>query len=370
MQGSSDGQVVRAAAEQVREQILRVLTAWGMPADLAGTTAGLMAETDLLGVDSHGVSMLPSYEAKLRAGTLRIDARPRLVRDAASTALLDGMGGLGYPVAEQGMQLAVDKALEHGVGAVAVRNSHHFGAAGVYARMAVRRGVVGLVTSSATTLIMVPTHGAAPVLGTNPIAFAAPAAQNEPFVLDMATTTVAANKVKVYDFHDKPLPEGWAVDGQGGSVTDAAQAMQYIFDRPEGGLTPLGGTAAMSSHKGYGLAVMAQILGGTLGGSAMAARRAAVRQPGEPDDIGHFFLALNPDAFRDSGSFEAEVDDVIDTLHDTSPVDPARPVLVAGDPEAAERDRRLRDGIPIPAALEQRLRALCERCGVPYLLGA
>ncbi|CAM4195250.1 Malate dehydrogenase [Bordetella tumbae] len=367
MKGGSS-QVTNVPAQQVRQQIRLVLMAWGMPEDLAVTTSDLMAETDLLGVDSHGISMLPAYEAKLRAGTLQIGARPRVVREAASTALLDGMAGLGYPVAAQAMSLAVDKALEHGVGAVSVRNSHHFGAAGVYARMAVRRGTVGLVTSSATTLIMVPTHGAFPMLGTNPIAFAAPAAQNEPFVLDMATTTVAANKVKVYDFHGKPLPEGWAVDGQGGNVTDSAEAMRYIFDRREGGLTPLGGTAAMSSHKGYGLAMMAQILGGTLSGSALAARQAAVRRPGDPDDIGHFFLALNPDAFRESGSFEDELDEAIDTLHETPPADPAKPVQVAGEPEAVERERRLREGIPIPLALEERLRAICERSGVDYVL--
>ncbi|CAM3774790.1 Ldh family oxidoreductase [Bordetella tumulicola] len=367
MQGGSS-HVIEVPAARVRQQIQQVLVAWGMPEDLATTTADLMAETDLLGIDSHGISMLPSYEAKLRAGTLHIGARPRLVRDSVATALLDGMGGLGYPVAAQAMNLAVDKALAHGVGAVSVRNSHHFGAAGVYARIAVRRGTVGLVTSSATTLIMVPTHGAIPVLGTNPIAFAAPAAQNESFVLDMATTTVAANKVKVYDFYGKPLPAGWAMDGQGRSVTDSAEAMRYIFDHAEGGLSPLGGTPEMSSHKGYGLAMMAQILGGTLSGSAMAARKAVTRQPGDPDDVGHFFLALNPDAFRESGSFEDELDEVIDTLHETPPVDPAVPVQVAGEPEAAERERRLRDGIPISAALEQRLRAICERSGVSYML--
>src|SRR5690606_13463109 len=120
VQGSST-EVARVRAEQVREQIVRVLAAWGMADDLAATTADLMTETDLLGIDSHGISMLPSYEAKLRAGTLRIDARPRVVRDAVCTALLDGMGGLGYPVAAQAMHLAVDKALAHGVGAVAVQ---------------------------------------------------------------------------------------------------------------------------------------------------------------------------------------------------------------------------------------------------------
>jgi LDH2 family malate/lactate/ureidoglycolate dehydrogenase len=299
---------------------------------------------------------------------LNIQARPQLVRDNAASALLDGMGGLGYPVAAQAMDLAVEKALAQGVGAVAVRNSHHFGAAGVYARMAVRRGVVGLVTSSANGIIMVPTGAAMPMLGTNPIAFAAPTAQNEPFVLDMATTTVAANKVKVYDFQGKPLPPGWTVDGQGGAVTDAAQAMEYIFKHDEGGLTPLGGTPAMSSHKGYGLAMMAQILGSTLTGSGFAATYSRSRKPGDPDNIGHFFLALNPDAFRAAGSFEADLDHMIDAIHDLPRADENVPVLVAGEPEAAHRARRSHEGIPIPAALDERLRGICERCKVPYIL--
>lgn len=358
------------AIGRVREQIDRVLRAWGMPEAPVGVTADLMAETDLLGIDSHGISMLPSYEDKLRAGTLRIDAQPRLVREGTASALLDGMGGLGHPVVAQAMRMAVDKAFEHGVGAVSVRNSHHFGAAGVYARLAVQRGAVALVTSSATTLIMVPTHGARPMLGTNPIAFGAPAAHNDALLLDMATTTVAANKVKVYDYYGKPLPPGWAVDGAGAGVTDSAAAMQFIFQRPEGGLTPLGGTAEMSSHKGYGLAIMAQVLGGTLGGSLMAARHAARRRPDDPDDVGHFFLALDPDAFRAGGSFESEMDDLIDTLHDTPAADPAQPVLVPGDPEAAERARRLRDGVPLAAALRERLRRICERSGAEYVLDA
>ena len=360
--------VTDVPVEQVRAQILQVLQAWGMAPDLAATTAELMAGTDLLGVDSHGISMLPAYEDKWRAGTLRLDARARIVRDGGASALIDGMGGLGYPAAALAMNLAVDKALEHGVGAVSVCNSHHFGAAGIYARIAVERGAVGLVASSANGIIMVPTRGAMPMLGTNPIAFGAPAAYHEPFVLDMATTTVAANKVKVYDFLDKPLPPGWAVAGQGEPVTDAGAAMQFIFDRPDGGLTPLGGTAAMSSHKGYGLAMMAQILGGTLSGSALAVRRAPTRRPGEPDDVGHFFLALNPDAFRAAGSFESDMDELIDTMHDTPAARPDEPVLVAGEPEAAERARRLRQGIPIPAALAERLRGICVRAGVPYLL--
>ncbi|MBO1247166.1 Ldh family oxidoreductase, partial [Bordetella holmesii] len=279
----------RAGVALVREQIERVLVAWGMPQDLAASSASLMAETDRLGVDSHGISMLPMYEQKWRAGSLDLQARPRLVRETTASALLDGGGGLGHPVSRQAMDLACDKALAHGVGAVSVRNSHHFGAAGVYARLALARGLVGLVASSAITLIMVPTRGAMPRLGTNPLAFAAPATRHCGLVLDMATTTVAGNKVKVYDYYGKALPQGWAVDGHGRSVTDASEAMEFIFKRDEGGLTPLGGTAAMSSHKGYGLALLAQTLGGTLGGSALAALHARRRRPGQGDDVGHFF---------------------------------------------------------------------------------
>ena len=208
-------------------------------------------------------------------------------------------GRLGHPVGVMAMTLAVDKALAHGMGGVGVFNSHHFGAAGVYARLAADRGVLGMVASSARSVVMVPTRGAAPVLGTNPLAFSAPARRNRPFVLDMATTTVAANKVKVYDLNRKPLPEGWVVDERGRPVTDAALAMDYLFKRPEGGLTPLGGAPEMGSHKGYGLAMMAKILGATLtGGSFSPLRNRDGTRPDEPDNIGHFFLAIDPKAFR------------------------------------------------------------------------
>lgn len=363
-----EGGTIHASYRHVREQIRLVLERWGMAPDLAQTTAQLMADTDLLGIDSHGISMLPSYAAKMAAGTLHIDVRPRVVRQGGSSALLDGMGGLGHPVSAQAMHLAVDMALENGVGAVSVCNSHHFGAAGVYARIAVARGAIGFVTSSANGIMMVPTRGAMPRLGTNPIAFAAPTSQQESFVLDMATTTVAANKVKVYDYGHRPLPTGWAVDGGGSPVTDSREAMEFLFKRAEGGLTPVGGTASMSSHKGYGLAMMAQILGATLSGSAFGADHAKRRQPGQGDDIGHFFLALNPDAFRQAGSFEADLDHLIDGLHDTPALNDAEPVLVAGEPEAQARVHRLAHGIPIAGALSAQLQSLCASLGVPYLL--
>jgi LDH2 family malate/lactate/ureidoglycolate dehydrogenase len=251
----------------------------------------------------------------------------------------------------------------------AVRNSHHFGAAGYYAAMASKAGLVGMVTSATRTIGVVPTRAAVPVLGTNPIAFAAPAKRNRAFLLDMATSTVAANKVRVYGLQGKKLPAGWVLDGKGSPVTDGNAGWDIIKNQPEGGLTPVGGTPEMSSHKGYGLGMMVHILGGVLSGASFSPIRVRTQRPQDPDNIGHFFMALDPTAFREEGAFESDLDDAIDVLHAAPPANPARPVLVPGDPEAESHARRLREGIPMPESLIAQLRGVCERAGVPFLLG-
>jgi len=359
---------MHVSAECVRQQISSLLTAWGMEPHLVRTTAEVMVETDLAGVDSHGISMLMQYEDMRRRGQLNVRAKPRLLRENAVTALIDADAGLGHPAAVMGMDLAIRKAQAAGIGAVSVVNSFHFGAAGYYAALASRQGLVGLVTSTTRIIGVLPTRAAAPVLGTNPIAFAAPTRRNRPFLLDMSTSTTAINKVKVYDFESRPLPAGWVLDESGRPILDPAVAMDYLFRRGVGGVTALGATEEMGSHKGYGLAMMAQILASTLGGGSFSPIRNRTQQPGDPDNIGHFFLAIDPKAFRAPGEFEDDLDAAIDVLHATPPSDPALPVLVPGEPEAVSRGRRLRDGIPIPPALADKIRAICERSGTPYLL--
>jgi LDH2 family malate/lactate/ureidoglycolate dehydrogenase len=361
-----EGFSMRVSGEQVRKQILSVFAAWGMDPQLAETTADVMVDTDLAGIDSHGLSMLMFYEGIRDRGELVLDAAPVVAREHGATALLDARGGLGHPAAVMGMELAVEKAAAFGVGVVTVFNSHHFGAAGYYASIAARHGMIGMVTTSARTMAVLPARGAVPMLPTNPIAFAAPARRNRPFLLDMSTSTVAANKVKVYEFHGKPLPAGWVLDAAGQPVVDAAEAMKYIFEREDGGVSPLGGTLQMGSHKGYGLSVMVQILSATLSGGVFAPVRE--QRPGDPDNIGHFFLAIDPKAFRAPGEFEDDLDVTIDLLHATTPVDPALPVLVPGDPEATMREERVREGIPVPQALKDKIRGVCERSGAEYLL--
>lgn len=356
-------------SEHIRQQIDLILTAWGMDADLVRTTTDVMVETDLAGIDSHGISMLMMYEKLREEGRLKLNARPTIVRENPVTALVDAGAGLGHPAGVMAMELAISKAQTMGIGAVSVFNSHHFGAAGYFSALAPKKGLIGLVTTSSRTVCVVPTHAALPVLGTNPIAFSAPARRNRAFLLDMSTSTVAANKVKVYDLNRKTLPAGWVQDEHGKPVTDAALGMDYIFKREGGGLTPLGGTGDMRSHKGYGLGVMVQILSATLSGGSFGPIREKTQKENEPDNIGHFFLAIDPKVFRPDGEFEDDLDEVIDVLRKTRAADPDQPVLVPGDPEAHAREQRLRDGIFIPETLSTSIRAICERCGAPFVLG-
>jgi LDH2 family malate/lactate/ureidoglycolate dehydrogenase len=359
---------MKVAAGKVRSQIVSIFDAWGMDPGLARTAAEVMVETDLAGVDSHGVSMLMDYDDYRRRGKLNLKARPKVVREGPVTALIDADAGLGHPAAVMAMNLALEKANAMQVGVVTVFNSHHFGAAGYYAAMASKRGMVGMVTSATRTVAVVPTRAKVPVLGTNPIAFAAPAKRNAPFLLDMATSAAANNKIKVYGLNRKQIPAGWVFDDRGNPIRDPEAALDILYKTKKGGLTPLGGTPEMSSHKGYGLALMVHILGGALSGASFSPIRIRTQKASEPDRLGHFFLAIDPKAFRPEGAFEDDLDAVIDVLHQTPPLDPAQPVLVPGDPEARARSERLRDGIPIPDTLLEKIKGVCERSGVACIL--
>jgi LDH2 family malate/lactate/ureidoglycolate dehydrogenase len=357
------------SADVIRAQIEAILRAWGMSEEKLRLTAEVMVETDLRGIDSHGISMLTQYAQMQKAGQLQLQAEPRIVRQSASTALLDGGAGLGHPAALMGMNLAIEKALAHDVGVVSVFNSHHFGAAGYYATMAAERGLIGVVSSTTRVISVVPTNGVERVLGTNPIAVAVPAGRHPSLCVDMSTSVVAANKVKVYALQGKDLPAGWVIDGDGQPVTDSGRAFRQIFEGQEGGLTPVGGDGSdMGGHKGYGLGLIAQVLSGSLSGASFSPVRNRTQKPSDPDNIGHFFMALNPAAFRPFDAFQSDVEVVIETLHATRPVHEDKPVLVPGDPEWAAREERLVTGIPIPETLKLKVREIAEAAGAPYLL--
>ena len=343
-------------------QLEALLTAWGMPAGYAARTAEVMAWSDLHGIDSHGISMVPTYHAHHRAGRVRMDAQPRIERDTPVSALMDGGGGLGHEPSRQAMELAIAKAGTSGVGVVCVRRSAHFGACGFYALMAAEAGMVGMVATSASLVQVAPAGGVQARLGTDPWAFAAPGRPGEPFLLDMATTTVAAGRIRNKANEGLPAPPGWLLTRDGLPSTDPLEVSKG------GTLTPLGGSLEGGSHKGYGLAMMVNILGACLSGAMLVTDREQAQAARELD-IGHFFLALSPGLFRGPGAFETDVAAFCDAMRATPPSDPARPVMVAGDPERKAAARRRAEGVPVGPKLLASIRKIAEESGAPWLLG-
>ncbi len=356
----------RVTADVLERQIEAIFRAWGMaPADRK-LTAQLMVQTDLRGVDSHGAGIMDRYAEWYRAGYIRMRPRRRLLRNGPTTALLHGGDGLGHPAAAQAMELAIRKARRHGVGFVAVRRSNHFGAAGCYSRMALPHGMIGLATTNGSVPAVVPTFGREPMFSTNPISVAVPAGRQPAFVLDMATSTVAIGKLKIAYRRDQEMPLGWALDAAGLPTTDPKVALDARL------LTPLGGTRELGSHKGYGLAVLVDILSGVLAGATYGDRFVRhAKGGGRPPrvmDVGHFFGAIRVDRFRPSRQFGRAMDDMLLALKATPPAEGQVRVLVAGEPEvAAEADRR-RNGIPLDWRVRETLRSLAAEYGAPVFL--
>jgi LDH2 family malate/lactate/ureidoglycolate dehydrogenase len=351
-----------APYETHRAQIKAILLAWGMPEDNAEHTADILSWADLHGVDSHGMSMIPGYDALRRRGRAKMTAQPRIVKETPVSALVDGDGGLGHVPARFAMQVAIDKAKQSGMAVTAVRNSAHFGATGYYTLMAANAGLIGMACTSASGIQVAPTFGKQAKLGTDPWSFAAPTAGGKPFLLDMATTTVAAGRIRNKANEGLPTPDGWVLDSEGHPSNDPLVA------REKGGfLTSLGGSPENSSYKGYGLAAMVNILGSCLSGATLITDPMHTKKP-QGMDIGHCFIAIDPGLFRDPADFTADVTRFCDDLRATTPMDPARPVMVAGDPQWKYAEQRMRDGIPVGPGLLGQVRQIAQACAASWVL--
>lgn len=354
------------AVETIKAQIASVLAAWGMPADHVATTAELMVEADIRGIDSHGIGMLPQYHDRRKDGRIIVPGDIRVVADLPAMTFIDAGHALGHVPAKMAMQSAIAKAKEMGVAVAVVKDSNHFGAAGVYSTMALEAGLIGICMTGTSQRSIVPPRAREPMYSTNPIAMAAPTKRNPPFSLDMATSTVAVGKLNIYRRAGKEMPVGWALKQDGSPETDAEAAFYATPKR----MTPLGGTEDGGSHKGYGLAMMVDILCSVLSGSYFGGHDLTTGQPGDFINVGSFFLAIDPVFFRgEPGAFEADMDALIDQMHGIAPLDPAQPMLVPGEPEEAARAVRLAEGVPMTDTLYGEIKRVAEETGVPFLFG-
>ncbi|MDD5727915.1 MAG: Ldh family oxidoreductase [Victivallales bacterium] len=317
----------------------------GIAAENAETAAAVLTAADLRGIASHGTARLRRYVDGLKTGQMLPDAVDRIITETDASLVIDAGGGMGAPVSVRTMRRIIEKAGKYGAAFGCVRNSNHFGIAGYYAGMAGNVDMIGIAMTN-TAALGVPTFGRHVMFGTNPIAFCAPADKEHSFLLDMSTTVVSRGKIEVYAAAGKPLPYDWAVDRSGKSATDAQAILNDMLHRYGGGILPLGGEGEQfGGYKGYGLAVMVDILCAVLCGA-----------PFGPDicdtelssaRVGHFFGAVRLDLFRDSGAFKRDMDRMIKQLRESEPAEGCERVYVAGQKEREQETRNLRDGVPL-----------------------
>ena len=363
-------EAIRVWAEPLKAFCERVFQKLGVSEEDARITADVLVAADLRGIDSHGVARLRRYVEGLQTGVMVARPQEQVVRETPATALIDAGAGLGQPVSYRAMQMAIRKALEVGAGFVTVRNSNHYGIAGYYAMMALEHDCIGMSMTNADVLV-VPTFGRNAMLGTNPIAVAAPAGEERPFVLDMATSTVPRGKLEVYDRLGKPMPIGWATDERGLDTTDAGRVLRNLKNRAGGGLLPLGGAGELlSGHKGYGLALLVDILCGVLPGAGYANTIYPRTPEGRPlpANVGHFFGAWRIDGFRPEEDFRATLDDLIRRLKDSPKAEGQTRIYIHGEKEFEATERNRREGVPLIRKVYEDLRAIAGEVGVAFTL--
>jgi uncharacterized oxidoreductase len=331
----------------------RIFEALKVPREEAAWVAELLVRANLAGHDSHGVIRIPQYAQAIKSALVRPGIPPDIVKESPSTALIDGHWGLGQVVARRAMELAIHKAREAKISSVCAYNLYHVGRLADYTRMAAEQDFAAIMTvnGGGASPIVAPFGGAAGRLATNPIAIAFPTGGPVPFLLDMATSVVAEGKVRVKRNRGERTPEGWLLDNRGHPTTDP----NALYQEPRGAILPLGGNAG---HKGFGLAMVVEILGGIL------ARAGYARQGVNRFSNGTFIVVIEISAFVEPSQFRAEIDDLLTYVKSAPKAPGVEAIFHPGEPEALEHERRERDGIPLEDETWQQITALAQELGI------
>jgi L-2-hydroxycarboxylate dehydrogenase (NAD+) len=351
--------------EVLREFSTRIFLHFGVPKADAEQAADVLASADLRGIDSHGVARLTSYFDLLSEGLINPTPKIKVLRSTLSTATVDGDNGLGLVVGPQANKIAMDMAEKAGSGWVSICNTNHYGIAGYYVLQALKRDMIGWAMTNSTKLVT-PLWGAERMLGTNPIAIAFPGKDEPPIVIDMATCAAAYGKIEMARRRGHPIPQGWGIDNQGRGTTNPDDIVAG------GALLPLGSDRERGGHKGYGLAIMVDVLCGALGGANWGpftppfALRQEIPARSVGKGIGHFFGAMRIDGFIEADEFKRQIDDFIRTFRATKPAPGTNGPLIPGDPEREAERVRSKDGVPLIMPVVEELRAISKKIGVPF----
>jgi LDH2 family malate/lactate/ureidoglycolate dehydrogenase len=352
--------------ERLRNFTQNVFLKMGCSETDAILAADVLLRSDLRGIDSHGVARLSGYIRLWEKQRINATPNIRIVHETPTTATVDGDGGLGLVVAPFAMKVAIEKARIYGSGWVAVKNSNHFGIAGYHALLAVEEDMIGISMTNASPLVA-PTYANERLLGTNPMCYAFPAGKYPPVVVDMATSAAANGKLEIAQRSNSPIPEGWAQDKDGKGSTNPNEL------KAGGSLLPLGSDKDHGSHKGYGLSATVDILTAVLSGANygpwvppfVAFLEPSANPVGE--GLGHFFGAMRVDGFRPAEDFKHHLDNWIERFKGAKTVDPAKSVIIPGEPEYAFEQERKVAGIPLIDVVVNDLNGLADKLQIDRL---
>jgi LDH2 family malate/lactate/ureidoglycolate dehydrogenase len=339
----------RISPDRLRAFAAAAYATTGMPEEQAALCADTLVQADLWGHQSHGVMRLPWYMARLRAGVCDPLAEPELAVDGGAIAVLDSREAMGQISAARAAQEAVARAKRHGIGAVAVRNSNHFGTAMYFTLMAARAGCVGFLSTNASPA-MAPWGGRRKVVGNNPWSWAAPAGTHAPLVLDIANTGVARGKIYLARQKGQTIPEGWAINAEGAPTVDPQEAIDGII-------------LPMAQHKGYAISVAMDMLSGVLTGSAFGPGVHGPYQARERSGAGHLMIALDIAAFQPIESFGVRMEEMIAGLKAVPLAQGYDEVFYPGEIEARNDIENRRDGLLLPDDTLEDLRNLAHAIG-------
>ncbi len=326
--------------EELKRLVTIKLTNTGLLKEHAEIVADVLVHADLRGVSSHGVLRTEHYVRRLCEGGLNKNPKFFIKQTSAVSAVFDGDDGMGHVIMKEAAKHAVQLAKANGIGTVSIINSSHCGALSYFVKLAADAGMIGTAMTNANKNA-VPYGGSEPYFGTNPVAYGIPAKKHDPIILDMATSQVAFGKVLQARMTGKSVPPDWGVDKNGQPCTNPNNITALL---------PFGGP------KGYGLAMVVDIFSGILTGSAFGPHvRPMFGNYDKPQKLGHFVSALNPAIFIEKDEFVSRVDEMIDEIHQVPPAEGFQMVMIPGEPEQARYNKRLTDGIPIPAAIYQYL---------------
>lgn len=337
-------------ADDARALITDIFGKLQMSAKNAQSAADDLVLTNLWGIDSHGILRLPIYVERLLNGAVNASPNIKTMGGRGGFETLDGDAGLGFTVGHTAMNRAIDLAGTHGIAAVTVRNSNHFGAAGLYIKQATDAGMIALSMTNVGPNLVVP-GGAQPITGNNPMAFGVPTDLGFPLILDISMSSVAGGKLLLASEKGEKIPFGWATDKEGKPTDDPAIGFA-------GFLLPLGG------HKGFGLSLMIDILCGVLsGGSSQFDLKSMYTYPEDPSNTGHMMLVIDPDAFLGKTEFISRMGAFAATIKASPMWDDTARMLIPGELENEMMQRRLIEGLPLPRSLLNSLTEIAKRMG-------